>query len=129
MNADALYLALVEFVRAYSDLRRHFHARGGHRLCAECAEAAARYRATQAAVADLGAAVASCGKLGCERVLVVRAGGEPRLAAFADRRGWALRWAMALCPDHRRPTPPTSAASGPPSPPAPTPALTAAPGT
>ena len=102
MTAPALDLALLEVVRAYSDLRRHFHARGDHRLCAECVEGAARYRAAQVAVADLGAAVASCGAFGCDRVLVVRAGGEPRLAAFADRRGWALRWAMALCPDHRR---------------------------
>ena len=102
MTAPALDLALLEFVRAYSDLRRHFHARGGHRLCAECVEGAARYRATRAAAADLGAAVAICGEVGCGRVLVVRAGGEPRLAAFADRRGWALRWVTDLCPDHRR---------------------------
>lgn len=103
MTAPALDLALLEVVRACSDLLRHFRDQDcGHRLCSQCVEAGARYRAAQAAVADLGAAVAICGEVGCGRVLVVRAGGQPRLAAFADRRGWALRWVTALCPDHRR---------------------------
>lgn len=103
MTAPALDLALLEVVRAHADLLRHFRDQDcGHRLCAQCVKAGARYRAAQAAVADLGAAVAVCGEAGCGRALVVRAGGEPRLAAFADRRGWALRWVAGLCPDHRR---------------------------
>ncbi len=112
MTAPALDLALIEFGRAYSNLRRHFYARrAGHRIpgvtraeCDKCVRTAARYRAAWAVVADLGGAVVVCGNAGCGRALVVRVGGRKRLEAFADRRGWALspQWTSTLCPDHWR---------------------------